>query len=129
MGGSNGGTGWNLIRQGPSLPTGSPSQTTTSQPITEEDLWGTASSQVREDTASSILARPRGVENTLQGETWPFLYPTQGMYPPDATPVRLGIHPSRYRGPVTTKSGFCRPAHDIHIFNGNKIIIFELISV
>ena len=99
MGGSNGGTGRDLIQQGPSLPTGSPPPTTTSPAHNQGGFVGWCPKLHEGGYRFRILARPRGVENTLQGETWPFLYPTQGMYPPDATTVKPGLHPSRYRGP------------------------------
>ena len=82
-------------------------------PLRRVDLWDCPSSLGV--TASYILARPWGVENTLQGETWPFLYPTQGMCPPDASPsspehILVGIEAL-----ITTKYRFSRSAHDIHI--------------
>ena len=64
-----------------------------------EWIYGDCPKFCGEDTASCILARPWGFENTLQGETWPFLYPTQGMCLSNATTVRPRTHPSRYRGP------------------------------
>ena len=98
MGGGSRGTIWDLIQQGPSLLTGSPPLTTTSSTHNWRGFVGYFPSSLRR-YRSSILARPWGVANTLQGETWPFLYPTQGMCPPDATTFKPGSHPSRYRGP------------------------------
>ena len=67
-------------------------------PLRIVDLWGNGPTSMG-GNRFRIFAQPRGVENTLQGETWPFLYPTQGMCPSFATLVKPGSHPSRYRGP------------------------------
>ena len=121
MGRGNGGTGGDLIRQGSSLPTGSPPLTTTSQPITEEGLWGLPQVQWgRLPLQVSLLGHEelktpyrvkRGLSFILRKVC---ILLTLLPSSPDYIPV--GIEAS-----VTTKSGFCRPAHDIHIFNGNKI--------
>ena len=130
MGRSNGGTGRDLIRQGPSLPTGSPPPTTTPQPITEEDLWCTAPSPVRgiplqvsllcHEELKTPYKLKRGLSYILRKICILLTLPPSS---PDYTPVGI-------EAPVTTKSGFCRLAHNIHIFNGNKIniLFYDLIS-
>ena len=125
-GGSIGGTRWDLIRQGPSLPTDSPPLTTTSQPITEEDLWvlpqvqwGRIPLQVsllgHEELKTPFRVK-RGLSFILRKVC---ILLTLLPSSPDYIPVGI-------EAPVTTKSGFCRPAYDIHIFNGNKINIRSL---
>ena len=121
MGGGNGGTGGDLFLQGPSLPIGSPPLTTTSQPITEEDFWGLPQVQWgRIPLQVSLLGHEelktpyrvkRGLSSILRKVCILLTLLPSG---PDYIPVGIEV-------PVTTKSGFCRPAHDIHIFNGNKI--------
>ena len=126
---SNGGTGWDLIQQGLSLLTGSSPQTTTS--LTAHNWRRICGVLPQVQWGRIPLPYPCLATRSWKHPVgWNVAFPLSSFLrkvcvlltlppsSPNHTPVSI-------EALVTTKSGFCRPAHDIHIFNGNKLIFFQ----